>query len=506
MARSQIPSTDRIFEIFSRSETLAACIIIISLIFVLRSIYGKKKYKLPPGPIGLPILGYLPFLGREPYKELDRLKEIYGNVFSLYLGGTYTIILGDYEAVKDGLGKSTTTDRPPRIFDFLPDGVGLSSVNGLEWTEQRKFCVKTMKEHGIGSDRWESIIQVEVEDFVEFVSSTQGAPVDVSERLTSSVSNNISTFVFGKHLPYSHPDRKLLDNIVDDIMLYFAQSSLSNFYPIIRDVSIALGFGSFADMHHKLLKFNNFVREQVKKLSLRQEKAEAYNFIVDYLKEMEKCKDKSGYYFNDTNLHGNIQALFLAGSETTRTSIYWLLLSMANFPEVQQKVHSEIDKVLGKDCRIRWPERKKLPYTLAVIMEGQRWRTVAPLNTARITTEDMKIQGYDVPKGTTIIANNWGLHNDTRYWNNPEEFRPERFLTDDGQEIRSKIDSYNPFSYGKRNCPGERIAMMEILLYFTALMQKFNVVPPEGKQLNMDGVLGLTYQAIKQELQFLPRG
>lgn len=70
----------------------------------------------------------------------------------------------------------------------------------------------------------------------------------------------------------------------------------------------------------------------------------------------------------------------IAGSDTTFVSLQWLLLAMAAYPKVQEKLHQELDAVLGKNCSIPWLDRRKLPYCLATIMEGMRWRTVVPLN------------------------------------------------------------------------------------------------------------------------------
>ncbi|PRD26296.1 UNVERIFIED_CONTAM: Cytochrome P450 2D20 [Trichonephila clavipes] len=86
----------------------------------------------------------------------------------------------------------------------------------------------------------------------------------------------------------------------------------------------------------------------------------------------------------NTNLHGNLQALFIGASDTTKTSLTWLLLAMATYLDVQSKVHEEIDAVLGKERKIDWSDRSTLPYTYAVIMEGQRWKTIAPINTPRM--------------------------------------------------------------------------------------------------------------------------
>ncbi|GBN83129.1 hypothetical protein AVEN_123947-1, partial [Araneus ventricosus] len=77
----------------------------------------------------------------------------------IYLGRNYSVILGDDKAVKAAFGKSTTTDRPDIAFDYVPDGVGFSSINGQEWIEQRQYCVRAMKHLGIGRDSWETHVQ-----------------------------------------------------------------------------------------------------------------------------------------------------------------------------------------------------------------------------------------------------------------------------------------------------------------------------------------------------------
>ncbi|KAG8170924.1 hypothetical protein JTE90_014268, partial [Oedothorax gibbosus] len=204
-----------------------------------------------------------------------------------------------------------------------------------------------------------------------------------------------------------------------------------------------------------------------------------------------------------TNLHGNIQALFIGASDTTRTSLSWLLLAVAAHQGAQRKVQEEADREGG--AGLTWAGKGRFPVAMATIMEGQRWRTVSPFNAGRIAMEDMKLGGYDIRKGTIIVANFWSSHNDTNYWKDPEEFRPERFLSEDRTQVNLKPESYAPFSYGKRNCPGETVAMMEILFYFVSIMKKFSVLPPEGRKLNLKGTLGLTYQPVPQELRFIPR-
>ncbi|XP_054723706.1 vitamin D 25-hydroxylase-like [Uloborus diversus] len=481
-------------------------IIVIFVSVILVTHFRRSKYKnFPPGPIGLPILGYLPFLGSEPFRTLHELRRKNGNVFSLYLGQTYVVVLGDYIAVKEAFSLSSTTDRPEKIFDFLPDGVGFSSVNGEEWVEQRRYCVRAMRDLGLGRSNWERSVQAEVEDFVSLIEKQNGLPIDVCKLLSSSVSNNISSLLFGKRLPVGDPTRDRMDQGINVVSRFFSQSGLRLYFPFLVDVLVKLGITEYARIHQKLVDFNRFIREEVQQRKTVTKNEDLDIFIDGYIQEMEKCKSIPGSTFNDKNLCGNVQALLVGGSDTTRTSINWLLLAMASFQHIQMQVHAELDTVLGKEGKITWSERARVPYTFAAIMEGQRWKTVAPINTSRIAMDDIRICGYDIPKGTTIIANNWGLHNDTKYWKDPEVFDPKRFLTEDGKQLKLRPESYVPFSFGKRNCPGETVALMEILLYFATLMQKFEVLPPHGSRPKMDAILGLTYQAVEQKLRFIPR-
>ncbi|CAL1284550.1 unnamed protein product, partial [Larinioides sclopetarius] len=149
----------------------------------------------------------------------------------------------------------------------------------------------------------------------------------------------------------------------------------------------------------------------------------------------------------------------------------------------------------------------KLPYTYAAILETHRWRTITPLGVTHCASEDTKIGDYDVPKGSIILPNIYSLHNDPKYWKDPDSFRPERFLDKNDCLIMTRLDSYAPFSLGRRICPGETVAMMEIFHYFTAVMQRFDIRPLENSPPNIDDAInGATYQPVPQKLRYIPRG
>ncbi|KAG8190523.1 hypothetical protein JTE90_004098 [Oedothorax gibbosus] len=128
---------------------------------------------------------------------------------------------------------------------------------------------------------------------------------------------------------------------------------------------------------------------------------------------------------------------------------------MAEYPEKQLKVHQELDAVLGKDHVLnRYADRTSVPYTFAAVLESMRWKTMMYLNALRVFSEDTTLQGYKIAKGTLLVTNFWAVHNDTRYWKDPELFKPERFLTADEKSVIFKQDSFIPLSLGRRDCAG----------------------------------------------------
>ncbi|XP_035208273.1 vitamin D 25-hydroxylase-like [Stegodyphus dumicola] len=120
---------------------------------------------------------------------------------------------------------------------------------------------------------------------------------------------------------------------------------------------------------------------------------------------------------------------------------------------------------------------------------------------------DAIVGGYDIPKGTEIIANFWAVHYDPEYWEEPEKFKPERFLIEEnGKLTTTKPESYIPFSVGRRNCPGELVALIELLHYFVVILQNFNLLPEaDDKPPDVIGEVGISYHSKPQNLRFVPR-
>ena len=185
--------------------------------------------------------------------------------------------------------------------------------------------------------------------------------------------------------------------------------------------------------------------------------------------------------------------LLLAGTDTSAQTISWTLLLLANRPEVQAKVHEELDRVIGPDALPTVDDRTRLPYTFACLAESMRYRTIGPLAVPHKATEDTAVGGYRIPAGAQVLGNAYSIHHDPRFWNSPDEFIPERFMPQpDGSPAAALTgNAFIPFGTGHRRCPGRRFAETTVWLHLTRMLHRLRFGTPDGRPLSEDEVFGL---------------
>jgi len=166
--------------------------------------------------------------------------------------------------------------------------------------------------------------------------------------------------------------------------------------------------------------------------------------------------------------------LFIAGTDTTATTLGWFTALMAAFPKVQAKVQAEIDEFVGRDGQVKMEHRKMLHYTTAVIDEVQRFASIATFAIAHRNFADAKVFGFDVPKDSLIFPHLYAAHHDENYWTKAYSFYPEHFLTEDGKSYKPD-DHLIPFSLGRRACMGESLANMELFLISTSIIREYQI-------------------------------
>ncbi|XP_043293542.1 cytochrome P450 2B4-like [Cervus canadensis] len=462
---------------------------------------------LPPGPRPLPFLGNLLQMDRKGLlKSFLRFQQKYGDVFTVYLGPRPVVIICGTEAIREALvdqAEAFSGRAKIAVVDPVFQGYGVIFANGGRWKALRRFSLATMRDFGMGKRSVEERIQEEAQCLVEELRKSQGALQDPVFYFHSITANIICSIVFGKRFDYRDPEfLRLLDLFFQSFVLISSLSSqLFEIYP-----SFLKYFpGSHRQIYKNLQEINVFIGHSVEKHRETLDPNAPRDFIDCYLLRMEKDKSDPQSQFDHRNLIMSVLSLFFAGTETTSTTLRYGFLLMLKYPHIAERIHKEIDQVIGSHRPPALDDRAQMPYTDAVIHEIQRFSDLIPIGVPHMVTKDTHFRGYILPKGTEVYPILSSALHDSHYFEKPDDFNPNHFL--DASGAVRKNDAFMPFSIGKRICLGEGIARTELFLFFTTILQNFSVatpVAPEDLDLT-PRESGVGRVPPSYQIQFLPR-
>ncbi|XP_063041567.1 cytochrome P450 2K1-like [Engraulis encrasicolus] len=466
--------------------------------------------KEPPSPTRLPLLGNLLQLDlNRPYDGLCELSKKHGSVFTVHFGPKKVVVLAGYKTVKEALVNYAEEfgdrDDITPIFHDINKGNGIILSNGECWKEMRRFALSKLRDFGMGKKAIELKIQEEVQYLIEVFEQHNGAAFDTSRPVSYAVSNIISSIIYGQRFDYADPRFKAHVARVNDIVsiMGYASMQIYNICPWLRPV-----LWYWRVLMNKVNQDFDEIRQFSRGLKETLNSEQCRSFIDAFLSRMISVEalGQKDSQFHEDNLVYCVDNLFAAGTDTTGATMCWALLLMAKYPLVQERVHEELDRVIGARVAAAEDSRRSLPYTDAVIHEIQRVANIVPLNIPHITSCDVTFQGYFIEKGTSVIPLLMSVLRDEEEWERPRSFYPEHFLDDKGQFV--KRDAFLPFSAGRRVCLGEGLARMELFLFFTTLLQRFRFAPPAGvseEQLDLTPAVGFTLHPSPHKLRAILR-
>lgn len=456
--------------------------------------YLKRPKNLPPGPWGLPVVGSLFSLGKEPHITLMDMAKEYGNVFSINLGGQRVVVLNGFKAVREALVKKAEAfaGRPTLVLtQELTEGQGIVTADyGPTWREQRRFTLTTLRNFGLGKQSFEGKIMEEIDYFLQAFREKGSEPFKPDHIIEIGVSNIVCSINFGRRFDYKDPQFQLLVDMIYRFSEIGTNAAAVNFFPILMHMPIP-EIREVFQIDKIMKKFLNGMIDQHKD-TLDPE--DHRDFIDAYLCEIEKRKmdtSEESSAFTERYLYHILNDMIFAGTETMSSTIRWGLLYMIVYPEIQERVYQELYSVVGADSLPSITDKSRLPYTEATLMEIQRMANITALTFPHKTTRDTELAGYDIPKETPIYVNLYSVHVDPEEWQEPDVFRPERFLNDNGKCVHNP--ALMPFSAGKRACPGENLAKMELFLFFSSLLYSFKLSPtPDNPTPSIDKHYGIS--------------
>ncbi|CAD5224515.1 unnamed protein product [Bursaphelenchus xylophilus] len=462
--------------------------------------YYYKRRNLPPGPAPLPLLGnVLELIKQERWEDkfLEWSRE-YGSTFTYWLGEMAFVAVCDYSDMQNYFVKNAEifSDRPRKkniLHTYRGGSDGVAMANGEEWREQRRFVLKVLRDFGLGKNQMEERITVELQLLLERINNELPADeIDLfkfSDMAVGSIINNIVSgyrFTEGKEDEFYRLKElacRLVKAFASPAANLVLNSSKLMRIPIINEkakerVELMLAFYEFFTMQIDAhLRENDYTQE-----------LEPHDYIDAFLIERQKRIQKNGTegYFTLAAVRNICLDLWVAGQETTSSTMNWIIAYMIRYPEVQEKLQKELDTVIGSGRIVGNSDKMNLPYANAVIMECQRCCNLVAQNLPRAVSEDVQFDGYVFRKGTIVIPQISVLFRNEKVFPEPLKFNPDRFIDQNGK-LR-QVEELIPFSLGKRICLGEGMARMELFIFTANLFNQYKFsagkVPPSLKKVN----------------------
>ncbi|KFO27182.1 cytochrome P450 2E1 isoform X1 [Fukomys damarensis] len=455
---------------------LLVWVVTLLLISIWKRIYSS--WNLPPGPFPLPIIGNLLQLDikdiPKSFTRSPQLAKRYGPVFTVYLGSRRTVVLHGYKAVKEVLltHKNEFSGRGeiPVFHEYKDKGIIFN--NGPTWKDVRRFSLSILRDYGMGKQGNEARIQREAGFLVEELRKTQGQPFDPTFLLGCAPCNVIADILFHRRFDYKDKTCLRLMRLFNEDF-YLLSTPWLQLYNNFSDYLYYMP-GSHRKVMKNVSEIKAYALERAKE-NLQSLDPSCPRDVTDcLLAEMEKEKQSGKLsMYTMENISVTLADLFFAGTETTSTTLRYGLLILMKYPEIEEKLHEEIDRVIGPTRIPAVKDRLEMLYMDAVVHETQRFINLVPSNLPHEATRDTVFQGYLIPKGTIVIPTLDSLLYDDQEFPEPEQFKPEHFLNENGKFKYS--DYFKAFSAGKRVCVGEGLARMELFLLLTAILQHFNL-------------------------------
>lgn len=466
-------------------------------------ILTRRRTGVPPGPLCWPIIGNIySFFGKDPITSFQILRRTYGDIYGVYIGTELVVVLNGFSAIHEAMVKKgrTFARRPVSRFSRLMlKDASLVFENGIKWKKHRQFAVQALHELCFSENgvTMEERVHEELDYFLKELGQ-YSKPVDISTLITLSLANVMYNIIFGRRAGYENEKfRWYVELQRYEHELFCRNQVLHNCFPfLIHLPGDVLNARRAKGISEKLkMYFNELCAENFKNFNEGDREC-----LVDiWLSTMHESP-----WMQEENLWKIINELLSSGSETTATTLKWIILCLTKYPDLQTRLRKEVDDKLG-DSMSSMRQRKDMPFTNAVIYEALRIGSIAPLALPHSVPYDVMFQGFLIPKNTTILPNISSVNFDPEIFPDPYKFKPERFLSEDGQSVL-KSEKLIPFSLGPRSCLGETVAMAELFLYLTTLMQNFEFRAAESEPLpSLAGTFGLTNHPQEFKVQVVRR-
>ncbi|XP_074268798.1 cytochrome P450 736A117-like [Silene latifolia] len=471
--------------------------------------HHTKPKNTPPSPPKLPILGNLHQLGLHPHHTLHSLSKQYGDLMLLQLGQKPTLIVSSSKMAKQIMKThdSISSNRPKsRVFDKLLYGSRdvASAPYGEYWRQMKSiFVLQLLSTKRVRSFR--GIRDEESDNLVEKIKENVSLEVNLSEMFIRLTNDVVCRAAFGRK--YSGNEESCergagFEEVLKGFVELVGMFDVGDFIPWMSWVNRVNGLNKRMDNVAK--KFDMILEEIIcEHLNRKLDGSEGENHtkdFVDVLLDVQR-EDLAGFPIEKDSIKALllltvflVQDAFAGGTDTTYTVLEWAMSEFLRHPKVMKTLQEEVRGIVKGKEYISEDYLDQMKYLKAVMKETLRLHPPVPLLFPRETEKELELNGYQIPAKTLVIINASAIQRDTAIWEEPDEFRPERFLSC-AIDFKGHDFELIPFGGGRRVCPGISFAMANNEIVIAKLVNKYNWSLPHGidcDSLDMSECTGLT--------------
>ncbi|GMI94040.1 ferulic acid 5-hydroxylase 1, CYTOCHROME P450 84A1 [Hibiscus trionum] len=489
---------------------MALLFVIIPFLFLLRLIYQFRRKSFPPGPKGLPIIGNMLMMDRLTHRGLAKLARRYGGIFHLKMGHLHMVAISNPEMARRVLQihDNIFSNRPATIaIRYLTyDRADMAFAHyGSFWRQMRKLCVVKLFSRK-RAESWESV-RDEVENLVKAVSGSanDGKAINVGELIFNLTKNITYRAAFGS---ISREGQGEFIKILQEFSKLFGAFNVADFIPWLGWVDPQGLNARLEKARFALDKFiDTIIDDHIQKRKRYVnggggdgDGGDDTNMVDELLAfyseegKVNESDDLNSIRLTRDNIKAIIMDVMFGGTETVASAIEWTLSELMRSSEDMKRVQRELTEVVGLDRRMEESDLDKLPYLKCCLKETLRLHPPIPL-LLHETAEEAVVAGYRIPAKSRVMINAWAIGRDKDSWEDPESFKPSRFLKEGVPDFRGGNFEFIPFGSGRRSCPGMQLGLYALDLAVGHLLHCFTWGLPDGmkpSELDMSDEFGLT--------------
>ncbi|TKY50553.1 steroid 17alpha-monooxygenase or 17alpha-hydroxyprogesterone aldolase [Spatholobus suberectus] len=457
--------------------------------------------QLPPGPRRLPVFGNIFQLGWSPHESFAKLAHKHGPIMTLWLGSMCTVVISSSQVARDMFKNHDAVLAGRKIYEAMKgehgsEGSLITSQYNSHWRMLRRLCTTeffvTRRLDAMRGVRAKCIHRML--HLIQEAAESGTRPVDVGRFFFFMAFNLIGNLIFSKDLLDSEMERGYrFYHHAAKVMEYAGKPNVADFLPILKWLD-PQGIRRKTQFHvNKAFEIAGWlIKERMENACSGSKESKDYlDVLLDFRGDgvTEPCT------FSSRTINVVVFEMFTAGTDTTTSTMEWAMAELLHNPRALKKVQMELRSKIGPDRNMEEKDIENLPYLQAVIKETLRLHPPLPFLVPHMAMDSCNMLGYNIPKETQILVNVWAIGRDSKVWDAPLLFWPERFMEPNTLDYKGRHFEFIPFGSGRRMCPAMPLASRVLPLALGSLLHSFDWVLPDGlkpEEMDMTEGLGIT--------------